>query len=93
MKTLVKFIFLASAFLFSVHTGISQSASKVSVATSRPLFSNELLCMIAAIIVLLLLIILMPKSVKRTTRYYRDENGNVKSVTQTIIRGKKVQAE
>ena len=90
MKTVFRFIPVFCLTLFSALISFSQDSAKIPAPAIKSVFSTDLLWMMAAIIVLLLLILLMPKNTKRTTIYIKDENGNTKITTQTIIRGKKV---
>ena len=90
MKIVIKFITVFCLTLFSALFGFSQDSAKQATGAVKSAVSTDLLWMVAAIVVLLLLIIAMPKSTIRKTVYRKDENGNTKITTQTIIRGRKV---
>lgn len=93
MKAAFKFIALYCCMMFSKLVSFSQQNTKLPVRVVKSSFSREMWWMTAVIVVLLLLIILMPKTVRRTTVYVKDENGNIKPVTQTVIRGRKTHSE
>ena len=90
MKTAVRFFALYCLLFLPQFVCFSQQNTKLRPSAIKPVFSMDMLWMIGVIVALLLLIILMPKKIKRTTVYVKDEDGNIKAMTHTVIRGKKI---
>ena len=92
MKYLFRNIMLLFFFSTTRFIAFSQENIKSKDTDFKLWFSQHWIWLVASIIVLIILAVLMPGTgdVKRTTTFIKDENGKIKSITITEIRGKKV---